>query len=73
MKLSARSIGTNRKEVVITVEGTTINLGLLNDAERNKLAEELIDGLSELGPINHREFKTWLNQLLKERCGIELK
>ena len=54
------------------VEGqTTIDLGLLNDSERDELAGTLLDAAYELGPQYNNACAEWFAELLAKR-GIEL-
>ena len=54
------------------VEGQTkIDLGLLNDSERDELAGTLIDAAYELGPQHNNACAEWFAELLAKR-GIEL-
>ena len=53
------------------IEGqTTIDLGMLNDAERYELAGTLLDAAYELGP-RHNARSEWFDGLLT-KIGIEL-
>ena len=50
---------------------TTIDLGLLNDDERDDLARTLIDAAYEMGPKYNDACEEWFAGML-ERCCIEL-
>lgn len=75
MQVEARNVGMY-KNVAITVGSTRVELGLLNDTERDDLAVDMINGAWEmyngawgLGPsANNAE---WLLAIIK-KCGIEL-
>ncbi len=58
-------------QVMIVDEQTTIDLGLLNDKERDALAETLIEAVYELGPQYNNACEKWFADRVK-RCGIEL-
>ncbi len=54
------------------IEGqTTIDLGLLNDSERDELAGTLLDAVYELGPRYNSDCVEWFAALLA-KTGIEL-
>ena len=50
---------------------TTIDLGLLNEVERDDLARTLIDAAFEMGPRDSNACAEWFTGMLA-RCGIEL-
>jgi hypothetical protein len=50
---------------------TTIDLGLMNDNERDELAGTLLDAAYELGPRYNNACAEWFVALLAKR-GIEL-
>jgi hypothetical protein len=63
---------TSRFVTVQVVESsTTIDLGMLNDAERDKLAGILIDAAFEMGPKYNNVCEEWFAALLAKR-GIVL-
>ena len=63
---------TSSFATAVVVEGqTTIDLGMLNDDERDDLARTLIDAALELGPRYNNACAEWFAGML-ERCGIEL-
>jgi len=65
--------------VCVVVGQTVIDLGLLDDSERNDLARTLLDAAFEMGPrysnvceALRKAIKVeWFAEML-ERCGIEL-
>ena len=57
--------------VCVVVGQTVIDLGLLDDSERNDLARTLLDAAFEMGPRYSNVCVEWFAEML-ERCGIEL-
>ena len=57
--------------VVIKDGGTTIDLGMLDDDERDDLAQTLINAAYEVGPKYHYDCESWFAGIL-EKCGIKL-
>ena len=57
--------------VVIKDGGTTIDLGMLDDDERDDLAQTLINAAYEVGPKYHYDCEPWFAGIL-EKCGIKL-
>jgi hypothetical protein len=63
---------TNSFVRVMIIDGQTmIDLGLLNDKERDALAETLIEAVYVLGPPYNNACEKWFADRIK-RCGIEL-
>ena len=50
---------------------TTIDLGLLDESERDDLAIELIQAIYAIGPYGQADALEWLCGIFKQ-CGIEL-
>jgi hypothetical protein len=50
---------------------TTIDLGMLNGAERDELACILVDAAFEMGPKHYNDCAEWFSAILAKR-GIEL-
>lgn len=65
----ANAAGFVRVEIIEF--GTTINLGLLDDIKRDKLAMRLIDAAYAMGPRYNEPCMDWFADMIK-RCGIEL-
>ena len=62
------------KHVFVKVKAgqdTIIDLGLLDEDERQTLAQTLIDAAYNLGPQFQPESHEWFEERLK-KCGIEL-
>jgi hypothetical protein len=57
--------------VQVVESSTTLDLGMLNDAERDELAGILIDAAFEMGPKYNNTRAEWFAVLLAKR-GIEL-
>ena len=57
--------------VVVKDGGTTIDLGMLNDDERDDLAKTLINAAYEVGPTFKYDCDPWFFGML-ETCGIDL-
>lgn len=57
--------------VQVVESSTTLDLGMLNDAERDELAGILVDAAFELGPKYNNACAEWFAALLAKR-GIEL-
>lgn len=68
-------IETKRTTSLIGVKivdgGTTVDLGLLNDDERDELARELVEAVWAIGPNSHDNCSKWLADILSE-SGIKL-
>lgn len=57
--------------VQIVESSTTLDFGMLNDAERDELASILVDAAYEMGPKYNNACAEWFAKLLDKR-GIEL-
>lgn len=51
--------------------GFTLDLGLLNESERDELAKTLINAAYEIGQLDIGSCSEWFARLVNE-CGIEL-
>ena len=68
MHVTIRRTGRYR-EVAILSGDTIINLGMLNDEERDALAETLLYSVLDMGPSDCEECNAWLVERL-EHCGM---
>lgn len=72
MDIKTRHTGSNQfVEVIVCDEGTTINLGLLNESECEELAEKFINAAHEIGPRFYAEATPWFFERVA-KCGIDL-
>jgi hypothetical protein len=70
MEIKVRHV-TRFVDVQVVESSETIDLGVLDDAERDELAGILIDAVYEMGPIYNDKCAEWFADLLAKR-GIEL-
>jgi hypothetical protein len=72
MDIKIRHTGSNQfVEVIVCVDSTQTNLGLLNEDERRELAEKFINAAHEIGPRFYAEATPWFWERVAE-CGIDI-
>lgn len=71
MEIKTRRCTGDHLDVTVIEGGTRIELGLLNESERNELAKTLLSAVWELGPRWTADCGQWMAELI-EKCGIEL-
>lgn len=51
--------------------GTTLDLGLLDERERDEMAKEFVEALWAMGPVGSDDCAAWLARMLAE-VGIDM-
>jgi hypothetical protein len=72
LEINVRHTNCSFNSVKIIEGQTTIDLGLLDDRERDDLANIFINAIYEMGPRGHGQCEAWLNERLTN-SGIDLK
>lgn len=58
-------------EVVITEGRATVETGLLDEGERDRFAQEMLEALYAMGPATHEDCIEWIFEM-SSRVGIDL-
>lgn len=62
---------TRYPSVHIIEGGTTLDLGLLDERERDEMAKEFVEALWAMGPVGSDDCAAWLARMLAE-VGIDM-
>lgn len=71
MEIVTRHASSSLTYVKILEGNTTIDLGCLNDRERDELAKQFLCAVWELGPNFNCDCEKWFADMLK-KSGIEI-